>query len=192
METRETMQQRRTACNKEDAAYQYTDGCREIRPCYEIERQIEDKNWKNAKVDIVVPVIIGHIEERFFAGCFLEFIACALVVGVIHLYEPLGRLLLQIEVSTRHRFCKLSILLGIVASCLEEGDGRSAIPRSSVIVRCRNADQVRPHQEEARDQHDLDHHRRDDACFRLSLVIDDEDAIDGRFWAEAVDEQQDP
>ena len=124
------MEQCRAASDEKNAAYEHPDRGREVRARYQIERQVEDEHGQHAEVDVVVAVVIGHVEERFFAGSLLEFIARALIVGVVHLDEPFGRLFFQVELAPRHGFRKLCVLLRVVATHLEERDRRFAVPRS--------------------------------------------------------------
>ena len=130
VEARKAMEQCRAAGDEEDAAYEHPDRGREVRTRYQVERQVEDEHGQHAEVDVVVAIVIGHVEERFFAGSLLEFIARALVVGVIHLDEPFGRPFFQVELTPCHGFRKLCILLRVVTAHLEERDGRFTVPRS--------------------------------------------------------------
>ena len=46
--------------------------------------------------------MIGHVEQIGLAGLLLGLVAGALVVRVFHVLEPLGRLLLQVQLAFGH------------------------------------------------------------------------------------------
>ena len=62
--------------------------------------------------------VVRHIEQVRFAGLLLQLVARTLVVGVVHINQPLRRLDFQVQLAVGHCLCKLGILLGIVTAHL--------------------------------------------------------------------------
>ena len=171
---------------------EHADGRGEIGPGEQIEGQVEQQHRHHAEVDVVVPVVVGHIEQVGLAGLLLGLVAGALVVGILHVLEPLGRLLLQIQLAFGHGLGQHGVLLGVVAAHLEGVHERRAVPSAVVVGRGGHAHEVRAVEEERRRKRQLDGHGEDDARLRLARVLDNANAVDGRLGTERVAQKQQP
>lgn len=130
--------------------------------------------------------MIGHVEQIGLAGLLLGLVAGALVVRVFHILEPLGRLLLQVQLAFGHGLGQHGVLLRVVAAHLEGVHKRRAVPGAVVVGRGGHAHEVRAVEEESRRKRQLDGHGEDDARLRLARVLDDANAVDGRLGTEGV------
>ena len=136
--------------------------------------------------------MIGHVEQIGLAGLLLGLVASALVVRVFHVLEPLGRLLLQIQLAFGHGLGQHGVLLGVVAAHLEGVHERRTVPSAVVVGRGGHAHEVRAVEEERRRKRQFDGHGEDDARLRLARVLDNANAVDGRLGTERVAQKQQP
>ena len=159
---------------------EHADGRGEIRPREQIEGQIEQQHRHHAEVHVITSLVVGHVEQVLLPRLLLQLVAGALVVGIVHLLQPGGRLLLQIQPALGHGTGQLGILLGVVAAHFEGVHERSAVPRAVVVGRGGHAHQVRSEQQETGQQSHFHGDGEDDTHLRLARVLHDADAVDGR------------
>ncbi len=191
MEPCEPVQQRRAADREGGDREQHAYRRGEAGPRQQIERQIEQDHRHDAEVDVVMPVVVGDVEQVVLPRRLLQLVARPAIVGVVHLLEPVGRLLLEVELALGHRFGELGVLLGVVAAHLEGVGDAVAVPRAAVIAARRHAHQVGAEEHVRADQEQLDHERRDDDALGELRMGVDADAVDRRLGAERASEQQD-
>ena len=191
MIAREPVKQRRTAQHEHDDGYEHADSCGEIRTGYQIERQVKHEYGHYAEIHIVVPIVIGNVEQVILARFLLQLVAGALVVRVVHFLEPLRRGFFQVQLPMSHRLGQLGILLGVFTADLERVGDAGTIPRAGIVRAGGDADQVRPHEQIRAEQHDLDSHGGDERSFGLTGVAHDADAVDGRLRTEDERKRQD-
>ena len=180
----EPVKQSGTAQHEHDDDYEHTDGRREIRASEQIERQVEHEHGNHAEVHVVMPIMVGNVEQVLLARFLLQLIASALVIRVIHFLEPLGRGFLQVQPPMSHRHGQLGILLCVFTADLERVGDAGAIPRAGIVRACGDANQVRAHEQIGTEQYDLDSHSRDQRGLRLTRIANDADAVDGRLRTE--------
>ena len=87
-------------------------------------------------------LVVRHVEQVRLTRLLLQFIARALVVGVVHVYQPLGGLRFQIQLAISHSLCELSILLSIVSTNLIGVYDAMAVPGSRIVISRSNTDLV--------------------------------------------------
>ena len=87
-------------------------------------------------------LVVRHVEQVRFTCLLLEFITCTLVIGVVHVYQPLGRLHLQIQLAISHSLRELSILLGIISTNLIGVYNAVAIPGARIVISRSNTNLV--------------------------------------------------
>ena len=147
-------------------------------------------NFTNHNI-VVVPIVIGDIEQVLLACFLLQLIAGALVVRVIHFLQPLRWGFLQIQLPMSHGLGQLGILLGVFTADLERVGNAGTIPRTGVVRAGGNTNQVRPHEQIRAEQHDLEGNGGDERSFRLTGIADDADTVDGRLRTENERKRQD-
>ena len=134
--------------------------------------------------------MIGHVEQVGLPRLLLRLVACPLVVGVVHVLQPLRRLFVEVQLALRHGARQFRILLGIVAAHLERVHQAVPVPRPVVVVLGGHAHQVRSHEQKRGRQAYLDGDGSHDPGLGLLGILHDADAVDGRTGAEHVDERQ--
>ncbi len=78
-------------------------------------------------------VVVGHVEQVALPRLLLQLIAGALVVRVVHVYQPLRRLGVEVQLPVGHGLRQLGILLGIVAAHLVGVHDAVPVPRTRVV-----------------------------------------------------------
>ena len=184
MIAREPVEQSRTTQHEHDDGHEHADSRREIRPGQQIERQVEHKHGNHAEVHIVMPVVVGNVEEVLLARFLLQLIAGALVVRIVHFLKPLRWGFLQVQLAMSHGFGKLGVLLSILTADFERVGDTGAIPRPGIVGAGSNTYQVRAHKQIGAEQHDLDSHGGDQRSLGFTRIANDADAVDGRLRTE--------
>ena len=137
-----TIKQGRAPQNEGDHRYEHADCRGETCACRQIERQVKQQHRNHAKVHVIVPLVVSDVEQIRLARLLLQLVTSTLVIGVVHLLKPIGRLLFQIELTLRHGFGEFGILLRVLATDLERVRNAVAIPRPEVVGRRGNAHKV--------------------------------------------------
>ena len=73
-------------------------------------------------------LVIGNVEQIRLARFLLKLVTGAAVIRLVHLFQPVRRLFLEVELAIGKRLSKHGILLGVLAAHLEHVDDAFLVP----------------------------------------------------------------